>query len=165
MPTATTTKTKSKPASPATSLARLNRELLHQAAADWRRWAIDVADGKGAPDARELLQAAAALSIQDPATALQDDSDAIVEARAAARNAAACEKTAAEMLAPFGGDPDAVLRAIDTAKAEVERLKAIYQNACDQCGASYHRSVLHHARVKHPRIWPNYSDTGFAEGL
>ena len=165
MPTATTTKTKSKPASPATSLARLNRELLHQAAADWRRWAIDVADGKGAPDARELLQAAAALSIQDPATALQDDSDAIVEARAAARNAAACEKTAAEMLAPFGGDPDAVLRAIDTAKLEIERLQGIYRDVCDDCGAAYWRSVVHRKRVGHQRVWPNYNDSGIGENL
>jgi cytochrome c556 len=159
------TATKKKSASPATSLARLNHELLHQAAADWRRWAIAVADGEGAPDARELLQAAAALSIQDPATALQDDSDAIVEARAAARIAADCEKNAAEMLAPFGGDPDAVLRAIDTAKAEVERLQAIYRDACDDCGAAHYRATLHRARVKASRIWPDYNLTGKAEVL
>lgn len=161
--TTKTTATKKKSASPAASLAKLNHELLRQSAADWRLWAIDIADGKNAPDARELLGAAAALSIQDPATALQDDSDAIVEARAAARNAAACEKTATEMLAPFGGDPDAVLRAIDTAKAEVERLQAIYRDACDQCGAAHYRSTLHRARVKASRIWPDYNLTGKAE--
>jgi hypothetical protein len=163
--TTKTTATKKKSASPATSLARLNHELLHQAAADWRRWAIDIADGKSAPDARELLQAAAALSIQDPATALQDDSDAIVEARAAARNAAACEKTATETLAPFGGDPDAVLRAIEAAKLEVERLQTIYRDVCDDCGAAYWRSVVHRKRVGHPRVWPNYNDSGIGENL
>jgi len=161
---ATATKTK-KPISPEASLARLNHELLHQAAADWRRWAIAVADGEGAPDARELLGAAAALSIQDPATALQDDSDAIVEARAAARNAAACEKTATETLAPFGGDPDAVLRAIEAAKLEVERLQTIYRDVCDDCGAAYWRSVVHRKRVGHPRVWPNYNDSGIGENL
>lgn len=155
------TATKKKSASP--SLARLNRELLGAAAADWRAWAIAIADGEDAPDARELLGAAAALSIQDPATALQDDAQAITDARVAARIAADCEKNAAEMLAPFGGDPDAVLRAIDTAKAEVERLQAIYRDACDDCGAAHYRSTLHRARVKASRIWPDYNLTGKAE--
>jgi hypothetical protein len=164
MPTATA-KTKSKPTTPEESLARLQRQLADKAAADWRSWAVAFADGGEFPEVTDLLSAATAMGIPDAVVALREDADAISEARAAIRNAAACEKTAAEMLETFGGDPDAVLRAIDTAKAEVERLKAIYQNACDQCGASYHRSVLHHARVKHPRIWPNYSDTGFAEGL
>jgi hypothetical protein len=162
MPTAAT---KNKTATPAESLRNLNRDIHKQSAADWRRWAVAVADGQGAPDGRELLAAAAALSIPDAAAALQDDADAIVEARAAIRSAAACEAMAVQMLAPFGGDPNGVLRAIDAAKLEVERLEALYRHAADDCGAAYHRSVVHRARVKHPRIWPNYSDTGFAEGL
>ena len=161
---ATATKTK-KIKSPAESLRTLTAEILRQSAADWRRWAIALADGQSAPDGRELLAAAAALAIPDAAAALQDDSDAIVEARAAARNTATCEKTAAEMLAPFGGDPDAVLRAIDTAKAEVERLQTIYRDACDQCGAAYWRSVVHRKRVGHQRVWPNYNDSGVGENL
>jgi hypothetical protein len=159
------TATKKKSASPATSLTRLNHELLHQAASDWRRWALAIADGEGAPDARELLGAAAALSIQDPATALQDDAQAITDARVAARIAAACEKNAAEMLAPFGGDPDAVLRAIEAAKLEIERLQAIFRDACDDCGAAHYRATLHRARVKASRIWPDYNLTGKAEVL
>jgi len=161
---ATATKTK-KIKSPAEKLRTLTADILRQSAADWRRWAIALADGQDAPDGRELLGAAAALSIQDPATALQNDSDAIVEARAAARNAATCEKTAAEMLAPFGGDPDAVLRAIDTAKAEVERLQTIYRDVCDDCGAAYWRSVVHRQRVGHQRVWPNYNDSDVGENL
>ena len=78
MPTTTAAKTAKKPTSPAESLRNLNRDILRQSAADWRRWAIDVANGQSAPDARELLAAASALDIEDAAEALQADADAIM---------------------------------------------------------------------------------------
>lgn len=156
---------KTKTTSPEASLARLQRQLADQAASNWRSWAVAVADGGEFPDIADLLSAATALGIPDAVTALREDAQAITDARSAARSAAACEKNAAEMLAPFGGDPDKVLQAIDNAKAEVERLQAIYRDAIDECGAAGHRSVLHHARVKAVRLWPDYMSTGRAETL
>jgi hypothetical protein len=164
MPT-TATKPKPKAETAAQSLARLNQQLRNQSIADWQRWAVQIADGGSPPDGRELLAAASALGIDDPAAALEDDSAAIFEARAAARNEAACEAVYAEMIAPFGGDPDKILAAIEAARAEVERLQAVYRNAIDQCGASYYRSRVHNVRVNHTRIWPDYANTGKAEEL
>jgi len=164
MPVAAT-KTKTNPITPAESLRRVSKQLTAQASADWRTWAIAIANGESAPDGRDLLAAAAALGIDDPAVAIQADADAILEARVAARNAAACKQTAVEMLAPFGGDPDKVLQAIEAAKAEVERLNGIYLNACDDCGAAYYRATVHRCRIKHPRVWLNYNDTGMGVDL
>ena len=162
--TAKTTKTKT--ASPEQQLAKLRKQMATQAASSWQKWAIAVADDAGEfPPVADLLAAARELGIDDAVAALRADADAIVEARVAARTAAACKQTATEKLAPFGGDPDKVLQAIDAAKAEVERLQAIYRDACDDCGAAYWRSVVHRCRVKHPRVWPNYNDTGIGVDL
>jgi hypothetical protein len=166
MTTKTTTAAKPKTASPEKQLAKLRKQMASQAASNWQKWAIAVADDEGDfPPVADLLAAASALDIDDAVAALRADADAIIEARVAARNAAACKQIAVDMLAPFGGDTDKVLQAIENAKAEVERLQAIYRNACDDCGAAYYRSTVHHCRVKHPRVWPNYNDTGMGVDL
>jgi hypothetical protein len=164
MPAAAAAKTKT--ASPEQQLAKLRKQMAAQAASNWQKWAIAVADDAGDfPPVADLLAAARELGVDDAVAALRADADAIVEARVAARNAATCKATAVEMLAPFGGDPDKVLQAIEAAKAEVERLKAIYLNACDDCGASFYRSTVHRCRINHPRVWPNYNDTGIGVDL
>ncbi len=151
--------------SPAQALAELDHQLRAQAADDWRRWAVQIADGKPAPDGRQLLTAAAALGITDPAAALHADAEAITAVRNATRTAADCEATAADLLAPYGGNHQKLLLAIATAKAEAERLETIYRQTCDGCGAAYYRSVVHMAHAKHTRIWPDYMATGTAETL
>lgn len=161
---ATATKTR-KIISPEASISRLQRQLADKAAADWRRWSVAVADNGEFPEVTDLLSAASALGITDPVSAIRDDAQAITDARSAVRNASNCEQAAADMLAPFDGNPDAILAAIENAKAEIARLQAIFQNACDQCGASYARSVLHRVRMTHPRLWPDYEGTGKADLL
>ena len=154
---ATATKPK-KIKSPAERLRTLAADIRAESAAEWRRWAIALADGQSAPDGRELLAAAAALAIPDAAAALQADADAINQARAALRSAAACVEAAAELLAPFGGNPVGILRAIDHANAEVERLTLLYAHVADECGAAGHRSTLHHLRCRHKLVWASYHD-------
>ena len=163
MPTATAT-AKKKTTSPADSLRNLNRDMLRQAAADWRRWAIDIADGKGAPDARELLAAAAALDIEDAAEALQADADAILEVRTAENNIELCRRTTDNLLDPWGGSLDKLAAAVIAAQAEVDRLKALHGQAEAGCSRSFWVDMSHRLRVGHPRVWASYNDSISAKG-
>jgi hypothetical protein len=154
-----TTATKKKPATPAESLRELNSDIRAESAADWRRWAIALADGEGAPGGRELLAAAAALKIQDPANELQAAADAILEVRVMTRGLATCEKQLAEMLAPFDGDFQKLLQAVEVAKAEVERLQGIAYTVYNQANRGYYTSCIHQARRRHPHVWPDCNET------
>jgi hypothetical protein len=162
---ATATKTKPKPATPAESLRNLNDDIRAGAAADWKRWAVALADGQGAPDGRELVNVAAALKIQDPANQLQAAADAIIEVRTATRGVAICEQTVADLLAPYGGDLAKLLAAVDAAKAEVERLQGIAYTVGNAANRGFYTSMAHHARLRHPNVWPAYERTGTAEEL
>ena len=171
MTTKTTTAAKPKNAKPTTpaeameSLRDLNDELRAESAADWRRFAIALADGQGVPGGRELLAVASALKIQDPANELQAAADAIVEVRVMARGLVACERDVAKMLDPYGGDFQKLLQATEAAKAEVERLQGLVYVVQNQGNRAYYTSNLHQARLRHPHIWPNYAETGKAEVL
>jgi len=166
MPATTTkTKTKTNPITPAESLLRVSRQLVAQAAADWRTWAIAVANGESAPDGRDLLAAAAALEIEHPAAALQADADAILETRVAAANVELCKATTDKLLAPWDESLDKLAAAIADAKREVERLTEIHGNAADGCSRSFWVNMLHRARVNHPRIWPTYTPAGEGKDL
>jgi hypothetical protein len=156
-----TTNTKSKkPKTPAESLRNMKHDIVAEAAADWRRWAVALADDEGAPDGRELMAVAAALQIQDPVNELRAAADAIIEVRVANRGAAACEQALAEMLAPFGGDYQKLNAAVEAAKAEVDRLKDIAYTVYNQCNIFHYRSMVHQARMRHKWLWPGYHDTG-----
>lgn len=157
------TKPKPKTETTALTLARLNRQLRDQATADWRRWAADIATGGSPPDMREMLAAAQALGIDDPAAALHDDSEAIAEVRRATENLKLCQRTTDELLEPWGGSLAKLEAAVAAAKREVERLTEILGRAADGCSRSYWVDTAHHARLKHPRIWPSYAATGKAE--
>jgi hypothetical protein len=163
MPTAAASKKKT--TSPEASLARLQRQLADKAAADWRSWAVAVADGGDFPDVRDLLSAATALGIPDAVVALRDDAQAITDSRIAIDNIAVCEANAAALLEPYGGRVDKLEAAIVEAKREVERLADILDRASDAPGRSFYVNSLHHTRVKHSRLWPTYNATGRAENL
>ena len=160
MPTTTAAKTTKKPVSPAESLRNLNRDILRQSAADWRRWAIDVANGQSAPDARELLAAASALDIEDAAEALEDDAAAILQVRTAEDCIEKCRRATDDLLDPWGGRLDKLEAAITEAKREVERLTEIHGNAAGGCSRSFWVDLSHRLRVGHPRVWSNYAEKG-----
>ena len=160
MPTSTATKPKTaKPKTPAESLRDLNKDVRAESAADWRRWAIALADGQGAPGGRELLAAAAALKIQDPANELQAAGDAVLEVRVMQRGLATCERELAEKLAPYGGQLATLLQAVEVAQAEVERLQGIVYDAYNQGNRAYYVSCIHQARRRHPHVWPDCNET------
>jgi hypothetical protein len=161
----TATKSKSKPATPAESLRNMRHDIRAGAAADWRRWAVALANGEGAPDGRELIAVAAALGIQDPANELQAAADAIIEVRVMQRGLADCERHMVEILAPFGGSLDKLLAAVDRARAELERLQGIAYVVGNQGNRGYYTSAMHHARLRHPHLWPRYMETGKGETL
>jgi len=163
--TAKTTTTKTKKLTPAESIRRVNKQLTAQASADWRTWAIALANGEGAPDGRDLMAAAAALTIDDPAAALHDDAEAITEARMAAANVELCKATTDKLLAPWDGSLDKLEAAIAEAKREVERLTEIHGNAAGGCSRSFWVNMLHKAHVSHPRIWPSYPTAGEGKAL
>ena len=170
MTTKTATAAKPKTAKPTTpaeameSLRDLNNELRAESAADWRRFAIALADGQGFPGGRELLAVASALKIQDPANELQAAADAILEVRVMTRGLATCERQLAEKLAPYGGDFQKLLQAIEVAKSEVERLQGIAYDVYNQGNRGYYTSTIHQARRRHPHVWPD-SETGKVEVL
>jgi hypothetical protein len=114
---ATATKTTKKPATPAESIRNLTVDVTTEAAADWRKWAIALADGEGAQEGREPVAAAAALRIPDPANVLQAATDAILEVRTATRGLADVEKFMADLLAPYDGDAQKLFAAVDAAMA------------------------------------------------
>jgi hypothetical protein len=157
---ATTTKTKTNPITPSESLLRVSRQLVAQAAADWRTWAIAVANGESAPDGRDLLAAAAALEIEHPAAALQADADAILEVRTAEDCIEKCRRATDDLLDPWGGSLDKLASAIADAKREVERLTEIHGNAAGGCSRSFWVDLSHRLRVGHPRVWSNYNEKG-----
>jgi hypothetical protein len=159
------TKTKTKPENATQSLAKLNCQLQEQATADWRRWAVQIASGDSLPDMRELVSAASALGIDDPAAAMQDDSEAVAEVRRAAKNIALCQQTADTLLEPWGGSLDKLDAAIVSAQRELERLKEIRGRAADGCSRCYWVDLKHNVCRKHPRLWPEYTVTGEAEVL
>jgi hypothetical protein len=161
----TTAAPKSKKKSPAEAIRDIGRDLRAQAAADWKRWAVELADGQGAPDGRELVNVAAALQIQDPANALEAAAAAVVEARTMQRGLASCEQALTEMLAPFGGSYEKLIAALDRAKAEVERLREIAYVVENQGGRGFYTGTLHSIRQQHPLLWPAYMETGKAEAL
>lgn len=156
---------KKKPATPAEAIRDIGRDISAQAAADWKRWAIALADGEGAPDGRELVTVAAALRIIDPANELQAAGDAIVEVRTMQRGLADCERHMVEILAPFGGSLDKLLAAVDAAKAELERLEGLAYTVGNGANRGYYTGTLHSIRQRHPNLWPAYMETGKAENL
>jgi hypothetical protein len=97
--------------------------------ASWRQWAIDIANGRPEPTAADVVEVAIALGIEDPAGDLERDAEIIREVVAAEKTTAVCERDRAELLRPFGGDPENIRVAIDAAKAEVTRLTALYDAA------------------------------------
>jgi hypothetical protein len=161
----TTAAPKSKKKSPAEAIRDIGRDMRTQAAADWRRWAIALADGEGAPDGRELVNVAAALKIIDPANELQAAADAILEVRVMQRGLADCERHMVEILDPFGGQLAKLLAAVEAAKAELERLQGIAYTVGNAGGRSYYTSTIHQARLRHPHVWPDYAVNGKAEAL
>jgi hypothetical protein len=156
---------KKKPATPAESLRDIGHDIRTEAAADWKRWAVELANGEGAPDGRDLVAAAAALKIIDPANELQAAADAILEVRVMARGLADCERHMVEILLPFGGSLDKLLAALDRAQAEVDRLKDIAYTVGNQGNRSFYTSTIHQARLRHPHVWPDYAVNGKAEVL
>jgi hypothetical protein len=161
MPATTTKKTRNTIRSQA---AILRREIAATAAADWRRWAIDLAEGGAGPAAAELMTAGAALAIDDPAAAIEADAQAIVDARQYTINVAKSEAAVAEKIAAFGS-VDGISEALTKAKAEVARLEALLSEVADGCSAWYWRSLLHQLRSRHARIWPDALENAAAEGL
>jgi hypothetical protein len=164
MPT-TATKPKPKTETAAQSLARLNQQLRNQSIADWQRWAGQIADGGSPPDGRELLAVAAALDIADPLAELRADADAILEARAAVIHMQDCDKALAAALAPHGGTVQALDAKIADAQAVVEELRAVHLAWADGGPRLHHVNRLHHLRVAHARLWPEYATNGTAKEL
>ncbi len=166
MPAGTKTNTSPAPAiTPDESLRRLRRQLAAQAASDWRSWAVAVADGEPGPDGRELLAVAAALEIADPLAELRADADAILEARAAAVHMADCDRALDAALAPHGGTVQALDAKIAAAQAVVEELKAVHLAWADGGPRLHYVNRLHHLRVAHARLWPEYAAAGIAKEL
>jgi hypothetical protein len=156
------TKSKSKPSTPAEAIRNIGRDIRTAAAAEWKRWAIALADGEGAPDGRELVNVAAALQIPDPANALEAAAAAVLEVRVMQRGLADCERALTELLAPYGGQLAKLLAAVEAAKVELERLQGIAYVVGNQGNRSYYTSTIHQARMRHPHIWPGYEATGRA---
>jgi hypothetical protein len=158
--TTKTTTTKTKKITPAESIRRVNKQLTAQASADWRTWAIALANGEGAPDGRDLMAAATALNIEDAAEALEDDAAAILQVRTAEDCIEKCRRATDDLLDPWGGRLDKLEAAITEAKREVERLTEIHGNAAGGCSRSFWVDLSHRLRVGHPRVWSNYSEKG-----
>jgi hypothetical protein len=156
---------KKKPATPAEAIRDIGRDIRTQAAADWKRWAIALADGEGAPDGRDLVAAAAALKIIDPANELQAAADAIIEHRVMLNGLAAVERHLVELLEPYGGKYENLLAAVDAAKAELERLQGLAYTVGNGANRGYYTGTLHSIRQRHPNLWPAYMETGKAETL
>jgi hypothetical protein len=157
---------KPKTASPEQQLAKLRKQMAAQAASNWQRWAVAVADDAGDfPPVADLLAAARELGVDDAVAALRADADAIVEARTAAANVELCKATTDKLLAPWDGSLDKLEAAIAEAKREVERLAEIHGNAADGCSRSFWVNILHRAHVGHPRIWPTYPTAGEGKAL
>lgn len=112
-----------------TEISRKLRAVAARHRDNWRKWATDMADGKSEPTAGDVVEAAIYLGIADPAEALERDADIIREVRAADAAVERCEAARAERLAPFGGDPEKILAALEVAKAEVSRLTELYDAA------------------------------------
>ena len=121
--------------------------------ASWRQWAIDIASGKPEPTAADVVEVAIALGIEDPAGDLERDADIVREVIAAGKTAAACERERQELLRPFGGDPENIRVAIDAAKAEVERLTALY-DAATWPGEWHIKAEADRLRHSRPDLFP-----------
>lgn len=136
------------------TIRQRDRQLKAEAMQSWRRWAQQVADGGECPAAREVIEVAAILGIDNAAANLQADADAIAQYDQAQQNAAMCRKTVASKLVPFGGSAEKLAAAVEAAKAEHARLAAILDEVQSGCSESFWTSHAHRLSTTHPRIWP-----------
>lgn len=106
---------------------KAHERMTREARGRWRAWAASIAAGENWPGARDILEAGAILGLAEPAAALEADAATLCEIAQAEKNIELCRDTAAAALAPFGGSAEGLADAVAAAKAEVERLKALYE--------------------------------------
>lgn len=132
----------------------LAAEMRSTALANWRRWSQTIADGGDAPAARDVLEAAQILKIDNPASQLQADANALTELASIDRAAAICRRTVVEKLAQYGGSIDEIESRLAAAKAEVVRLAEDLEAISSGCSESYWTTARHQLQRRHGFLWP-----------
>jgi hypothetical protein len=135
-------------------IAALAAELREEALADWRAWAQQIADGGDAPAAREVIEAARILKVDNPASQLQADADAIGELASYSRAAALCRQSVADKLVPYAGNIETLRAKAESLRAESDRLLAELELVSSGCSEPYWTSASHHLKRRHPLLWP-----------
>ena len=146
---------------PATSTSKLPAriqalaaELRAEALANWRKWSQTIADGGDAPAAREVFEAAQILKIDNPASQLQADADALAELASYKRAAALCRRSVSDKLMPYGGNAEALRAKAEALKAESDRLFAELDSVLGGCSEPHWTTASHHLKRRHPLLWP-----------
>lgn len=146
------------------SIRRLSHELKSRAVAAWRTWAQTIAAGGDCPPARDVVDTAILLKIDNPAARLQADADAIEEVAKYEAAAELCRRTVAEKLAEFGGQLPKLQAAMEAARADHQRLAAILDEVQAGCSEHFWTTAAHRTRAAHPLIWPEASPTRIERG-
>jgi hypothetical protein len=152
MTTAAATK-KSKLSRLSATIRDRDRQLKAEALKTWQRWAQEITDGGDCPSAREVIDVAAILGVDNAAAQLQADADAIAEFDQAERNIALCRKAVADKLEPFGGRVDKLEAAVQAAKSEHARLAAILDEVHGGASESFWTASVSRLKTAHRRIW------------
>jgi hypothetical protein len=153
MTTAAATK-KSKLSRLSATIREQDRQLKAEALKTWQRWATDLAAGGDCPSAREVIDVAAILGVDNAAAQLQADADAIAEFDQAERNIALCRKAVADKLQPFGGRVEKLEAAVQAAKSEHARLAAILDEVHGGASESFWTARITRLKRQTSRIWP-----------
>lgn len=105
------------------SVRNLHREMRDEALTRWKEFAYQIADGGKSPQPRDLLEVAAVLRITKPGEVLEHDVEAIRKIRELEAAVERAQERRDEWMAPYGGDVQALKKAVEDAIANAERLK------------------------------------------
>ncbi len=125
---------------------KAHARMIREARGRWRAWAAAIAAGGDWPAPRDILEAGAILGLAEPAAALEADAATLCEIAQAERNVESSRDAAAAALAPFNGTAEGLADAVAAARAEVERLKAIYEAWYDGGSVRYWQDRINSLR-------------------
>ncbi len=119
---------------------------------NWRRWAEEIAADKAMPDPLDVLEAAAALAIDNPGSALTQDAETLRELATVERAIVSCQTARAETLKPWNGSIDKLRAALEKAQTEAKRLRE-QLDSLDNASEGFWRHEAYRLRRGAPRLF------------
>jgi hypothetical protein len=127
-------------------------EIQARAAASWRQWAHQLADGGDPPRPVEVLEAGVVLRLAEPMDALQEAAATIAKVGQLEQRAAAARDDRERQLEPFGGEQGLADR-IAELTAQLEQLRSLASPwRCLDAGQL--AGEADRLRRKNPLLWP-----------